>query len=276
MSDVELRVPLGIAENGVPVYPHQAQRHVSYTCPECHVPLTLRAGPLKRPHFAHRRTPDECGFLNEGWLHIAAKWAVWGAVHQWILSDRKQTTPSIFRKCEGHFCPNTHSQAIPDTVETSQIEFPFNTPVGRVVLDVALLGANGRLLCAIEIRDTHAVDSEKRTKLRGIPWIELDARHALEHPQMWEPVASGNLKTPLCPQCREKMRRAIRIPVRRRGLALHVDACPAHTRSWRGKSYANVLDDCTGCPYCAHLDAEVTEMYAGPVAVWCAYHPGDK
>lgn len=34
-----------------------------------------------------------------------------------------------------------------------------------------------------------------------------------------------------------------------RGLALHVDGCPIAARSWNGKSYANVMDDCTGCQH---------------------------
>lgn len=39
------------------------------------------------------------------------------------------------------------------------------------------------------------------------------------------------------------------MPIIQRGLALHVDDCPIRAREWRGKHYANVMDDCTGCPY---------------------------
>lgn len=38
----------------------------------------------------------------------------------------------------------------------------------------------------------------------------------------------------------------------RRGLALHVDYCPIESRIFKGKPYANVLDDCSSCEY--HLD----------------------
>ncbi len=34
-----------------------------------------------------------------------------------------------------------------------------------------------------------------------------------------------------------------------RGLALHVDNCPIAVRSWKGKPYANYIDDCLGCKY---------------------------
>lgn len=36
----------------------------------------------------------------------------------------------------------------------------------------------------------------------------------------------------------------------RRGLALHVDNCPINIRTWSGKSYANIIDDCEYCKYC--------------------------
>lgn len=35
----------------------------------------------------------------------------------------------------------------------------------------------------------------------------------------------------------------------KRGCALHVDDCPISVRTWNGKSYANVIDDCTCCDF---------------------------
>lgn len=34
-----------------------------------------------------------------------------------------------------------------------------------------------------------------------------------------------------------------------RGLAIHADDCPINTRVWKGKSYANIIDDCLNCKY---------------------------
>jgi len=34
-----------------------------------------------------------------------------------------------------------------------------------------------------------------------------------------------------------------------RRMAKHVDDCPINTRIYRGKSYANVIDDCTYCKF---------------------------
>jgi len=38
-----------------------------------------------------------------------------------------------------------------------------------------------------------------------------------------------------------------------RGFANHVDNCPIATRVYRGKPYANVIDDCLYCEYCLQV-----------------------
>lgn len=35
-----------------------------------------------------------------------------------------------------------------------------------------------------------------------------------------------------------------------RGFAVHVDNCPIKSRVWKGKPYANFMDDCLYCEYC--------------------------
>lgn len=42
-----------------------------------------------------------------------------------------------------------------------------------------------------------------------------------------------------------------RLPVIWRGLAQHVDYCPLEMRNWKGKPYANFIDDCVNSPCCA-------------------------
>jgi hypothetical protein len=34
-----------------------------------------------------------------------------------------------------------------------------------------------------------------------------------------------------------------------RGYALHIDNCPIRSRMWKGKPYANFIDDCIGCEF---------------------------
>lgn len=121
------------------------------------------------------------------------------------------------------------------------------------------------------------MDEEKRIKLGSMPWLELMAREALNNPTFWSPIALGNLKGRDCPACREAKKRAVRRPIIHRGLAIHVDKCPIPARVWRGKPYANVIDDClAGCPYCVatdegdQFDEDGQWFYSGTTAVYCS------
>lgn len=67
-----LRIPYGLSIDGARVRPCSAERSMDYTCPECHGKLIFRKGPLKVAHFAHYVDPEQCRFISEGWLHIAA------------------------------------------------------------------------------------------------------------------------------------------------------------------------------------------------------------
>ncbi|MDQ0191617.1 hypothetical protein JI721_05370 [Alicyclobacillus cycloheptanicus] len=81
MTDSELRIPYALNENGTVTIPDEAARGEVYYCPECSADLVFRFGPRVRKHFAHKRIPENCRFLNEGWLHISAKHAVKGPCH---------------------------------------------------------------------------------------------------------------------------------------------------------------------------------------------------
>lgn len=61
------------------------------------------------------------------------------------------------------------------------------------------------------------------------------------------PIESENLKPYVCPSCADKKRHAIKLDVVPHGLADHVMGCPIKARKWRGKIYANLIDDCSGC-----------------------------
>lgn len=50
-------------------------------------------------------------------------------------------------------------------------------------------------------------------------------------------------------QLRRLLNSGTRMPVTNRGMAVHVDNCPIPARIWRGKPYANVIDDCLNCEF---------------------------
>ena len=46
-----------------------------------------------------------------------------------------------------------------------------------------------------------------------------------------------------------------------RGYAMHVDDCPIGMRIWKGRPYANFIDDCLNCQYC--ISAEEVILCTG-------------
>ena len=48
-----------------------------------------------------------------------------------------------------------------------------------------------------------------------------------------------------------------------RRFALHVDHCPINSRVWKGKSYANVIDDCFYCPFILEVGDNNDEIVCG-------------
>jgi hypothetical protein len=130
---------------------------------------------------------------------------------------------------------------------------------GNVVPDV-LIYVEGRPL-AIEIGVTHFVDNLKLNKLShlGLSTLEIDLAEFSRNPNLQaledEIVFSVRSKRWLYNAKVEAIKQKIPHFVERkklipRGLALHVDACPVNARIWKGKSYANVIDDCVNCEYC--------------------------
>jgi hypothetical protein len=78
-------------------------------------------------------------------------------------------------------------------------------------VDVALLGAKGKILLVIEVRQAHAVDAPKVDLLRRaqLPWIEVKADQVLEDAGVrFVPIASGRVKLSReCQVCREQRSR---------------------------------------------------------------------
>lgn len=237
-----------------------AQRGTQYICPECRGDIVFRAGSVKVPHFVHKKTPDKCRFINEGWLHISAKHAVFNAVCSWL--NGKTKSPIIKRTCRT--CRHNIEQSLPSKVVKTILEYRISICNSICIADVALLDQNNLLLCVVEIKDTHEVDSIKNTKLGDIPWIELDAQKALENPMEWKPLVENNFKKFRC-----RCDTAEKIPIIQRGLAVHVDYCPIKARVWKGKPYANVIDDCwAGCEH--FVGQEGSDKYGNASEILCS------
>ena len=48
---------------------------------------------------------------------------------------------------------------------------------------------------------------------------------------------------------------------------MHVDNCPIKSRVWKGKPYANFIDDCLGCDYCISTHIENHILCSGRLRI---------
>lgn len=200
-----LRVPYALTENGAEVTPDRATKKEVYYCPECHTQLTFKNGNIVRPHFAHSIPSPECPLETEGWEHIAAKYLVYLTIKK--LSDTSHQRPYIEQTCE--VCKRDKIwRPLPNSVAKAEIEYHISTSKGDVIGDVVLLDKDDRVVCVVEIYNTHAVDSVKRFKLVNIPWMELKASDVLNNQYLWI-VRQGDLNPYICHKCRDSEEKKI-------------------------------------------------------------------
>lgn len=144
--------------------------------------------------------------------------------------------------------------------------------VGAIVPDV-LAWISGRKV-AIEVRVTHAVDERKIERLRelGLSTVEIDLSRAARDLSMvsLEPlvIGGGAHKKWVYNAAAERRRNVVLasgriLPTVYRGMALHVDGCPINARVFRGRAYANVLDDCTGCDHAIEFGDNMRTVTCG-------------
>ncbi len=216
-------------------------------CPACGEPLVAKKGAKMMHHFAHH-TGQNCEYGYESSLHLAAK--------DILLNAQKMVIPAV----KVTFSDSYKTDQLICAAQEIQIErVELEKRYGGIVPDIVVY-AGGKILF-VEIYVTHKIDDQKLKKLRtaGISTIEIDLS------KKQETIARTELETLLLQDSEEKrwkfnvvsekyLKRFYDISdkkeIIKRGLALHVDDCPIRTRMWRGKSYANFMDDCLYCEYC--------------------------
>lgn len=216
-------------------------------CPACGEPLIAKKGEKRTHHFAH--VPGTtCEYGYESSLHLAAKD---------ILSKvKKMTIPAVYVKF-----PDSYKQdeliceareIVIDSVELEK-RYP------GIIPDVVVYSGGKQFF--VEVYVTHAIDEAKLRKLKetGISTIEIDLS------KRDSTITPGELEELLIKDSPEKqwkyntvsekyLNRFIQVAdemeISSRGFAMHVDNCPIRMREWRGKPYANFIDDCLYCKYC--------------------------
>ena len=188
-----LLVPVAVNEVGKTVRPHQAEKGGVYFCPACKVPVILRSGPVRVPHFAHEASE---GCNQETIIHQCAKLVICQDVLDWRAG--LSPVPTVKRMCR--ICNNIGTQALPETVQKAVME--YRLPDG-LVADVAFLDGESAI-AAVEIRVTHRVGAAKASRM-PLPFIELDGQAVVDKPGEWVPL-DDRFRPFTCGSCREDLR----------------------------------------------------------------------
>ena len=190
------KVPFGIDPDDSVTQVARAIRGITYRCPQCLAPLTLRAGEVKAKHFSHRGG-GSCSY--ETVLHHAAKHRLHEVVQAWLAGWGKG--PVIVLPCEGNtigFCTSEiHRPLLRERVDGVRLE----TAVGDFRPDVVLFHGDKAVL-GLEILVSHEVDEAKASS-SSHKWIELDANKVLESPHTWRPINHNIGKEGRCEFCME-------------------------------------------------------------------------
>ncbi len=216
-------------------------------CPACGDELIARKGQKRMHHFAHRSNED-CEYGYESSLHLAAK--------DILSCSKKMVIPPVYVE----FPQSGKSKQLlylekKISFDHVELEKRFDDIIPDIVV------YSGDKYFFIEIYVSHPIDDEKLKKLKEkkISTIEIDLSKIKRDISVEELsdilLKASDRKSWKCNAVSEKWyqrfeKASDKMPLTQRGLALHVDGCPIGIRNWKGKNYANFVDDCTGCEYC--------------------------
>lgn len=227
-------------------------------CPVCGEALVAKKGMKLIHHFAHY-SGNTCEYGYETSLHMLAKE---------ILSETKKITiPPVYISFPSSSKEKQlYSPAKMIPVDRVELETHF----GNVVPDVVIYTGGKKLF--LEIFVTHPIDELKLYKLKqaDISTIEINlskTERTLTRQKICDILLYNSSEKEW--KYNSKANKILnefyavskRMPLISRGFALHADHCPIHSRVWRGKAYANFIDDCAYCPYCIATFSDDNDEY---------------
>ncbi len=184
----KFKVPYGLDSAGELVSAEGAIKSEIYNCPCCKEQLVHRSGEVRVKHFAH---PVSSNCNPESILHITAKRLIEGAIRLNASSHVKIYLRNHCRQCGVEF-----NSILPFETFTNAKQ---EVIVSEYVCDVVGY-RNSDIALAVEILNTHKVDSKKATNL-PVYWIELKAEDVISAPNQWNPTQS-KLKASYCQSCK--------------------------------------------------------------------------
>ncbi len=220
-------------------------------CPACGERLVAKKGEKMMHHFAHS-SGNSCEYGYESSLHLAAKD---------ILSNAKKIViPAVYLEFSSSY---KNKQLISEAKEISIDQVELEKRHGDIIPDIVVRSGGKEFF--IEIYVTHKVDDDKLKKIKAsnTSTIEIDLS------KKKETITSTELTYILLNDSAEKiwiynavaqkwLNKFNKVADKRHivyhGLAAHINHCPIKKRMWKGKSYANFIDDCLDCEYCIFVD----------------------
>lgn len=230
------------------------------TCPACGEPLVAKKGEKMMHHFAHH-AGQNCEYGYESSLHLAAK-DILSKAKKIVLPPVCVVFPDSYKNDE-LICAEKEID-----IDRVELEKRYND----IIPDVVIYAGGKQLF--VEIYVTHTIDANKLEKIKAanISTIEINLS------KRTNTITTEELTNILMGTSNEKvwrynavahkyLQRFYQIADKRkivsRGYAMQVDNCPVKARTWRGKPYANFIDDCLCCKYCISNAGEDEMLCSG-------------
>lgn len=185
----QFKIPIAKSENGSYIFPKEGVKNTRYYCPNCGELVILKAGNIKKPHFAHKHT-GQCSY--ETVIHKVAKRILVQNIND--FANNNGGSPEIVRVCKA-CSKNKIVQYLPETITSASEEIRLSN---GYVVDVSL-EKDSIPVAAIEVLVTHKV-SEIKAKTLGIPFIEVDGESVIQDPMALKPI-NDHFDKFICEQC---------------------------------------------------------------------------
>ncbi len=225
-------------------------------CPCCDTELVARKGHRRTHHFAHYNA-EPCVGAIETALHMISK--------EILASEMKIWLPAVKVIFDSYRKPIEISEGRWFDLDSVQLEKRY----GKIVPDLIATISGRELL--IEVFVTQRVEPEKLGQIRraDVSVVEIDLskvdRELTRESIRDLVVGDAGIKNWLfnsraASRHAAMMEKAVFRKSIQRGFAVHVDDCPIRARVWRGKPYANVVDDCLGCDHALEVGENMSHV----------------
>lgn len=215
-------------------------------CPACGETLVAKKGSKVTHHFAHHAGTN-CEYGYQTSLHLAAK--------DILSKAKKMVIPAVVIDFPDSYKKETISEEIEISIDHVELEQSF----GDVIPDVVVYVKDKFFF--VEVFVTHRVNDDKISKLKkaNISTIEIDLSkidRTISPEELRDILLQSNsLKQWVYNAVEIKWLNRFRKVADKKEIMGHdftqyVSDCPIQIHTWRGRTYANVLEDCLECTYC--------------------------